>query len=218
MGKGREGRGRSQAWLHQCEDDDLVVASLGTLFLFPSALPPTSDMPSYFLPSSLDSSSDFFRVEDVSKVALAGIDAVTSFTALGTDSILLRNYHVQYKKSGGRVPNVVLEPMGPNFTLTVRRHQLAAPDLWRTACKQARGGEGGVKKKVKNESTNVFGDKMGRIHLGRQDLGAMKVKRVKALRKGKVEGDEGEGVGEAMEESGGEESDGEEEKGESDDE
>jgi len=162
-------------------------------------------------------------VEDVTKVALAGIDALTSFTALGTDSILIRNYHVQYKKSGGRVPNVVLEPMGPNFTLTVRRHQLAAPDLWRTACKQPRGE--GVKKKVKNESTNVFGDKMGRIHLGRQDLGAMKVKRMKALRKGRDEGEEGgeeEGEGgeegEAMEESGGEEYDDDEGDEGSDDE
>jgi hypothetical protein len=35
-----------------------------------------------------------------------------------------------------QVPNVLLEAMGPCFTLTVRRHQLAAPDLWRTACKQ----------------------------------------------------------------------------------
>ena len=135
------------------------------------------------------------------KVALAGIDALTSFTALGTDSILVRNYHVQYKKSGGRVPNVVLQPMGPNFTLNVRRHQLAAPDLWRTACKQPRGE--GVKKKVKNESTNVFGDKLGRIHLGRQDLGAMKVKRMKALRKGKEEGEEGEDGGEEGGEEGG---------------
>lgn len=37
-----------------------------------------------------------------------------------------------------QVPNVLLEEMGPCFTLTLRRHQLAAPDLWRTACKQPR--------------------------------------------------------------------------------
>lgn len=36
------------------------------------------------------------------------------------------------------MPNVLLEEMGPCFTLTLRRHQLAAPDLWRTACKQPR--------------------------------------------------------------------------------
>lgn len=30
-------------------------------------------------------------------------------------------------------------------------------------------------KKVKNVSENQFGDKLGRIHLGRQDLSSMKV-------------------------------------------
>ncbi|TFJ82735.1 hypothetical protein NSK_005928 [Nannochloropsis salina CCMP1776] len=132
---------------------------------------------------------DFFRVDEVNKVALAGIDAVTSFTAMGTDSILVRNYHVKFKKSQGRVPNVLLEAMGPNFTLTVRRHQLAAPDLWRTACKQPKGLR---PKKVKNESTNVLGETVGRVHVGRQDLASMRVKRVKALRKGRGEREEGE--------------------------
>lgn len=48
-------------------------------------------------------------------------------------------------------------------------------------------------RKVKNESINAMGDKVGRIHVGRQDLDAMKVRRVKALRKGKdEEGEEGE--------------------------
>ena len=66
---------------------------------------------------------------------------------------------------------------------------------------------------MKNETTNVFGDKIGRIHLGRQDLSSMKVKRVKALRKGRREGEEEED--EDAEEEGGqfmEESDGEEEE------
>jgi ribosome production factor 2 len=38
-------------------------------------------------------------------------------------------------------------------------------------------------KKVKNETRNALGDKVGRIHLGRQDLSSMRVKRVKALRR-----------------------------------
>ncbi len=62
---------------------------------------------------------------------------------------------------------------------------------------------------MKNETHNVFGDKIGRIHLGRQDLSSMKVKRVKALRKGRREGEEEEDEaevregGQAMEESSG---------------
>ncbi len=40
----------------------------------------------------------------------------------------------------------------------------------------------GVTKKVKNVHDNIMGDKVGRIHVGRQDLNSMQVRRVKALR------------------------------------
>lgn len=49
-------------------------------------------------------------------------------------------------------------------------------------------------RKVKNESRNAMGDVVGRIHLGRQDLSSMRVKRVRALRRtrGGEDGDEEE--------------------------
>ncbi len=40
----------------------------------------------------------------------------------------------------------------------------------------------GVTKKVKSISDNIMGDKVGRIHVGRQDLNSMQVRHVKALR------------------------------------
>lgn len=68
-------------------------------------------------------------------------------------------------------------------------------------------------RKVKNESINAMGDKVGRIHVGRQDLDAMKVRRVKALRKGKDEGEEGEEGGAESPVDSGDEYDDEEEGG-----
>lgn len=47
--------------------------------------------------------TDFFRVEDAKSVALAGIDSVAVFTAMGDKAILVRNYHLKLKKSGERV-------------------------------------------------------------------------------------------------------------------
>lgn len=47
--------------------------------------------------------TDFFRVEDAKSVALAGIDSVAVFTAMGDQAILVRNYHLKFKKSGERV-------------------------------------------------------------------------------------------------------------------
>lgn len=47
--------------------------------------------------------TDFFRVEDAKSVALAGIDSVAVFTAMGDKDVLVRNYHLKFKKSGERV-------------------------------------------------------------------------------------------------------------------
>lgn len=46
--------------------------------------------------------TDVFRGDDVSKVALAGLDCVASFTLVG-NSILVRNYSVMLRKSGSKV-------------------------------------------------------------------------------------------------------------------
>ncbi len=47
--------------------------------------------------------ADFFRVEDVKSLALAGLDSAAVFTAMGDKAILVRNYHIKFKKSGERV-------------------------------------------------------------------------------------------------------------------
>lgn len=67
-------------------------------------------------------------------------------------------------------------------------------------------------RKVKNESRNALGDTVGRIHLGRQDLSSMRVKRVKALRKSRG-GEEGEEEAEVAEDGLGGESSGSEGEG-----
>ena len=65
---------------------------------------------------------------------------------------------------------------------TIRRTQMAAPDLWKAALKQPQGMNK-KKKKVKNQSTNIFGERIGRLHLEKQDLDARQGKKVKALRR-----------------------------------
>ncbi|CAN0435243.1 unnamed protein product, partial [Discosporangium mesarthrocarpum] len=71
-----------------------------------------------------------------------------------------------------QVPKVSLTETGPSLDLVLRRTSFAARDLWKASIKKPRGAE---PKRVKNVSSNEMGDKMGRIHLGRQDLSSMKV-------------------------------------------
>jgi len=125
---------------------------------------------------------DFFRGDELDKLALKGIDRVL-YLALDTSTpsprVLLRHYGVRFKRSGTKVPNVELQEMGPRADLTVRRRRCASAELWRAALRQPKQLRA---RKRKNVETTTLGETTGRLHLERQDLDAMRTKRVKALR------------------------------------
>lgn len=78
---------------------------------------------------------DLFRGFKPDEIMLQGVDhAITC--AIHEGRIYIRTYYVQYQKSGDEVPNLSLLPMGPFMDLTLRRHQPAADDLWKVACKR----------------------------------------------------------------------------------
>ena len=43
------------------------------------------------------------------------------------------------------------------------------------------------KKHVKNVGSNAFSDRVGRLHMGKQDLSKLQLRKVKALKKRKIE-------------------------------
>ena len=61
----------------------------------------------------------------------------------------------------------------------LRRTQFASPDLWRLAIKQPTTNK---TKKKKNQTTNLFGETLGRLHLEKQNIDARSGKKSKALR------------------------------------
>lgn len=141
---------------------------------------------------------DFFRGTKLEKISLQGMDHVIVCTLID-GKIYLRTYIVNFKKSGTKIPNVHLEEMGPHFDLTLRRNQLASDDMWKVACKQPASAK---EKKVKNISKTSLGDKVGRIHMQRQNLDKMGGRRSTALRgerplkspRSSSDGDQGEGT------------------------
>ena len=105
---------------------------------------------------------DFFRGPEVDNLRLAGIEHVLQFTAVD-NKVLLRSYKINLSKSSTKYPRVELEEIGPSLDLVVRRNQMASDDLFKTACKQVKNVRGA--KKVKNHSEDVFGNKMGALHI-----------------------------------------------------
>lgn len=140
---------------------------------------------------------DTFRADKIDKISLKGMDHVIS-CAVADGKIMLRFYGVTFKKSGSKIPDVLLTDMGPFMDLTLRRSQLPSEDLWKTACKRP-----AVLKpsKVKNVTKTVLGEKLGRIHMKKQNLDKMGGRRVTALRDGKRNVSDGHSAGDVKKKS-----------------
>lgn len=78
--------------------------------------------------------------------------------------------------------------MGPSIDWSIRRVQEADGEMMRQASKRPKIAkkdvESGLGKKKKNIETDIMGDRVGRIHLGKQDLGKVQGRKVRALGRG----------------------------------
>uniref|UniRef100_A0A7S2R2I5 Ribosome production factor 2 homolog n=1 Tax=Eucampia antarctica TaxID=49252 RepID=A0A7S2R2I5_9STRA len=138
---------------------------------------------------------DFYRGDPVKKIIVSGLDHIMVFTivddpqSINNNNVNLvfkptihqRTYFVKLKKNpnGGKTPLPYLLASGPDMDFKVRRTQFATPDTWKMAMKQPAA----IKpKKVKNHTTNMFGETIGRLHIEKQDIDKMGGKKSKALR------------------------------------
>jgi ribosome production factor 2 len=153
---------------------------------------------------------DFFNGEQSDAIALAGLEHVISVSLGPTPSnvtttttmddplsdskeslatlppIHIRTFTVQLKKSGTRVPRVQLTPMGPHLDLVLGRHTDPDPEMLKAALKRPKlekdDVEKGLGKKRKNIETDDMGDLRGQIHIGKQDLSQLQVRKMKGLK------------------------------------
>ncbi|KND01952.1 rRNA-binding ribosome biosynthesis protein RPF2 [Spizellomyces punctatus DAOM BR117] len=117
-------------------------------------------------------------------VNLAGVEHLICITAESAQKVYLRTYTIQLKKSGTRLPRVELEEMGPACDLVIRRCRTADTDLWKAATRVPKELK---PQKEKNIERNELGDKMGRIHMHKQDLGKLQTRKMKGLKRGPAE-------------------------------
>ena len=132
---------------------------------------------------------DFYRGDVVDKLVVSGVDHVIMFVATQdpkTSQLIIqqRTYFCKLKKNpndgASKTPVPLLTPCGPDLTMQIRRTQFASPDLWKASLKQPQALK---KKKVKNHTTNVFGETIGRLHLEKQNVEKMTGRKSKALRR-----------------------------------
>ncbi|EEB08936.1 brix domain-containing protein Rpf2 [Schizosaccharomyces japonicus yFS275] len=150
---------------------------------------------------------DFFRGETIKKIDSAGLTYVVVISAADLEDpeaenvasfpkINFRVYNTKLLKTEQKLPRVELVEMGPRMDLSIRRIEAAQDDVLQEALKKPKSQE--VKTK-KNIDVNPIGDKVGRIHIDKQDLNKLQTRKMKGLKRGPQALEEGDEEEEEME-------------------
>lgn len=133
---------------------------------------------------------DLFRGETSDKIDVEGLRYCVVVTAdeptTGTDDpsskpvLRLRVYTIRTKRSGQKLPRVELEEHGPRMDFGLGRMQEPDEAMLKEAMRKAKTTEERTKKNI---STDVMGDKIGRIHMGRLDLSELQTRKMKGLKR-----------------------------------
>ncbi|KAI5466711.1 Brix domain-containing protein [Mariannaea sp. PMI_226] len=139
---------------------------------------------------------DFFKGEPNDKIDVEGLQYIVSISAEDTTGdgdvkppIHLRVYLISTKRSGQRLPRVEVEEIGPRLDFRVGRVKEADETMLKEAMKKARGLEERTKKNI---TTDAMGDKIGRVHLGKQDLSELQLRKMKGLKRSRKDDAEDE--------------------------
>jgi len=131
--------------------------------------------------------TDLFKGEPADKVDVEGLQYIVSISARDTvdgeeakPAVHLRVYLIKTKRSGQKLPRVEVEEMGPRMDFRVGRVKEADESVLKEALRKAKTSQ---ERPKKNISTDIVGDKIGRIHLGKQDLKELQTRKMKGLKR-----------------------------------
>ncbi|KAM0287789.1 hypothetical protein ACHAQH_000321 [Verticillium albo-atrum] len=140
--------------------------------------------------------TDFFKGEPADKVDVEGLRYLVSLaveeegpegTLAAKPPMRLRVYAIRTKRSGQRLPRVEVDEIGPRMDFRVGRMQQPEEAMLKEAMRKPKTTEERTKKNIK---TDEIGDKVGRVHTGRQDLSQLQTRRMKGLKRSRDVADE----------------------------
>ena len=130
---------------------------------------------------------DLFKGEETNRIDVEGLQYLLLIAAdeptEGMAPIVhLRWYKIKTKRSGYKMPRVELDEIGPKFDFKVGRTRDAPREVMKEAMKQGKRPNENMKTK-KNIDMDPIGDKVGRVHLGKQDLSGLQTRKMKGLKR-----------------------------------
>ncbi|KAK3059437.1 hypothetical protein LTS18_010874, partial [Coniosporium uncinatum] len=163
-----------------------MIAFSGTLFESPT---PNA----YTLAKSMF--LDIFKGADTTQIDVEGLQYVIQIS-VGEEvegqpkpAMHFRVYRIKTKRSGQKLPRIEVEEMGPRIDFRVGRLKEAEESVMKEALKRPRQLEPKTKKNVE---TDLMGDKVGRIHIGKQDLSTLQARKMKGLKRQRDEVESGD--------------------------
>lgn len=138
---------------------------------------------------------DIFSGEEVRSMDVEGLQYLLMVAAGEPENgqnpyIHLRWYKIRTRKSGQKLPRVELDEVGPKFDFKVGRVKEADAGVMKEAMKRGRRPDEDFKSKQKNVGMDTMGDKIGKVHLSRQDLGQLQTRKMKGLKRSAALSDE----------------------------
>lgn len=145
---------------------------------------------------------DVFQGEEISSIDVAGLQYILMISADEMEGTIagpsdpankpvvrLRWYRVRTLRSNTpKVPRVELDQIGPSFDFRVGRFKSADPNIMKEAMKHGRRANEARTKK--NIETDIMGDKLGRIHLGKQNLDELQTRKMKGLKRSREDAED----------------------------
>lgn len=148
----------------------------------------------FFRGDSASAGADKIDVEGLQYVVVVSADDEQQQASGGDDPaaapvLRLRVYLIRTKRSGQRLPRVEVEEMGPRMDFRIGRTRQPDEAMLKEAMRKSKVG---VEKTKKNIELSSMGDKLGRIHLGKQDLKELQTRKMKGLKRSRAEEEEDE--------------------------
>lgn len=133
---------------------------------------------------------DMFRGEVTNLQDVAGLQYVIAVSAMeeddhdkGISSLPLVHFRVYklrtLKSAEPKLARIELDETGPRLDMKIGRHQAAEPAVEKEAFRVPKQL---VPKEKKNVSVDDMGDKVAKIHVGKQDLSKMQTRKMKGLK------------------------------------
>ena len=124
---------------------------------------------------------DYFQLLDRPNVTISELRRLIVISIENDEKIVkIRNYQINGDLSSkNSLPKVNLIEIGPSFDLKERKFLLADEVLYKKALKQPKGVKEVKEKNI--EKNKILGEKRGRIHMQKQNLKAVSLKKFKKI-------------------------------------